>query len=356
MHKRTFISVFIFLSAIVATGCTTSGAIGIDGRISNLNELADRISYKYHGGLSNVKNSPPNLKHHRHYGDFAMTLFNVRAGRNDVPDMINSFRNYCSYIGGFQRDVRNQAAKSDSFSLICEPNEVYGKVKDPAYFLFFVNVLLSPSSLSNTHAAGAHSTDKHKKVETQKKVVPDHTHPDHTHPSHTHSNKGGHTHKTKFDNTNRRNPHSDNANHQSNYLIKTHHKHSYPSNVLAPSTHHGHKKHSHGGHHGYKDWHHSKPHAAIKQNVNPYYLVPRNKNPYYNAPRNTPDYHTIHKHKRASKGRGPKHKKVYKAKGYCVNFLISENQTHSTVFTHMPNYEDYRKRFEAVLESTKNYC
>jgi len=145
MIQSMRVGAFILISVIASSGCAVTGAIEMDGRIRNIGDLGVRMSRDYNGGLTKVARTPYSPRQN-HYEDFSMTLFNVRGKMSDVPDMVASFRNYCLFRGGTQKEVNMYLNTPRSFSIICEPTDKY---KDPAYFIFFVNVLPTRNTLSN---------------------------------------------------------------------------------------------------------------------------------------------------------------------------------------------------------------
>jgi len=312
MVKRYFTRVFVLFIAVVATGCVASGPIAMDGRITNINDLAARMSNKYNIGLRKVANAPSQSKHHRHYGNFAMTLFNVRATMGDVPDMLASFQNYCWYLGGIQKEVGIRRHNQKSYSLICEPKQ-YGRVKDPAYFLFFVNVLLSPKYQTNPEV---YKTD---------------------------------TRKTDIDHANLYIANRYNAHRQGVFRHGANARNVYPSNA------NGYYKDPQYTSSEFSNPGHSIGYYTNARNENGYYLKRRNTNPYdpyrrkpaviSSYPRYANPDNTVAKRTRSAS-----------SPAYCVNFLISENQTYDTAFSDMPSYKKRRAQFEKVLKSTRAHC
>jgi len=262
MLKRYLIRVFIFSFVALTTGCVSSGPIALEGRATSINDLATRLSFRYNGGLNNVRHNKPKSKWHGEYGSFAMTLFSVKASVGDIPDMVSTFRDYCSFRGGIQNEVGLLAESPKSFSIACEPRQPrFGT--DPAYFLFFVNVLLSPSA---------------------KKSIP---------------KARNESYAGKFEGGG----------------YETGYSSGYATN--------------------YRDAYHDAY-----------------RNAYRNAYRDAYGSAYISRGKRARR----KNNINAFADGYCVNFLGSENLTYNTAFSDMPNYKEYRKRFEAVLKKNKAHC
>ncbi len=307
-HFRT--GVIVLFSVFIATGCTTSGPIGMDGRIKNIDDLAARMSFKYNVGLTKVANAQSLSKHHRHYGDFALTLFNVRAKMGDIPDMIDTFRNYCWYLGGVQQIISKRADNSKNFSLGCEPKELreIGKFRsknDPAYYLYFVNVLLTP------------------KFQTDKVAI-----------SSEHDNARVYIHDRK--NAHRRNAHLDKPKIDAHYTSRL-------NNGYYVGGHATHYRHSIGY---YADRQHTNGYSTLHPHTHNYYTKPLNpKNPVSVPYHNPNPYLTV-----------PRPAKPANLGSYCVNFLISENQTYNTAFSDMSKFKEYRKLFIDVLQKTKAYC
>jgi len=309
MLKHYCTGVVVLFVAIAATGCTTAGPIGMDGRVKNINDLAALMSYKYNGGTTKVVNAQSRSKHHRHYGDFAMTLFNVRATMGDIPDMIDSFRNYCWYLGGVQKIEGMAAENAKKFSLACEPKELreVGKFRsrnDPAYYLYFVNVLLTP---------------KFQPDDVAQKTDLDHAS----------------LYIRDREDAYRRNAHLDNPELQTTV--------SRLANGYYTNGHATHYRHSIGY---YANHHHINSYSTAHPHTHKYFTKPLNpKNPAYTRYANTNPYVTV-----------PRPARPANVGSYCINFLASENQTYNTALSKLPNYAKYRKQFEAVLHKTKAYC
>lgn len=309
MFKRYCTGVIVLVSVFIAIGCTTSGPIGMDGRIKNIDDLAARMSYKYNVGLAKVTNAQSLSKHHRHYGDFAMTLFNVRATMGDIPDMINTYRNYCWYLGGVQKVISKGADNSKHFSLGCEPKELreIGKFRsknDPAYYLFFVNVMLTPKFQPEKVAKATELDNANVYIRDRQKAYRRNAHLDKPQPK---------SYTSRLANGYYTNGHATHYRHSIGYYVDRQHTNSY--STLHPHEHH-------------------------------YYTKPLNpKNPSYSHFPNTNPYVTV-----------PRPERPANVGSYCVNFLISENQTYNTAFSDMPNFKKYRKLFIDVLQKTKAYC
>ena len=314
MLKRNCTRVLVIFFAIVATGCTASGStssgpISMDGRIKNIDELAARLSYRYNDGFKKVGKVQAMSKHHQHYGDFALTLFNVRATMGDLPDMIETFRNYCWYLGGIQRVAGRSSEISKSFALGCEPKELreigkYRSRKDSRYYLYFVNVVLTPKFKEEKTAENADAYKAESYINNREKANRQNAHLD---------MPGAHTPLSRLRNGYYTDEHATHYRHSIGYY--SHHQHNNGYSTIHPHE-----------HNYYQD------RSDIK---NPSYTRYSNKNPYNNVARPV---------KPVSTG------------VYCVNFLTSENQTYNTALTKLPNYKKYRKEFISILNKTKAYC
>ncbi len=323
MFKRYCTGVFVFFFVIAVAGCTSTGPIGMDGRVKNIDDLAERISYKYnqryytqnpyYTGQTKVNNAQLVSRHHQHYGDYALTLFNVRATMGDLPDMVDTFQNYCWYLGGVQREHGIRAENPKSFSLICEPKELrelgkYRSRNDPAYYLYFVNVLLTPKFQAEKVAKNADKIKANEYIINRRDAYRSNAHLD---------NPKVQTTTSRLRNGYYTNGYATHYRHSIGYYANRQHNNGY--STIHPHT------HSYYEDSAAKKLLKANPKSTYYPDTNPYNAV---------APRTRPG----------------------SAGAYCVNFLINENQTYSTPFSKMADFKKNRELFKTVLNKTKAYC
>lgn len=313
MLKRNFIRVFVSILAVVATGCVSSGPIGMDGRVTSINELAARMNDRYNHGPTKVINSQPDSPRHKQFGSFVLTLFNVKATYNDIPDMVNSFRNYCQYRGGIQREIGIQQKNPKSFSIVCEPI-VSGYTGDPAYFLFFVNVLLSPNSLAQTTAHQSNEDSHRLNTDARRSS----TNADGLLDGYW-SNKGPARPNTPG--------------------VYQSHRDAYRSNTGTRQLNTGSRQ---------SNTNSLESTASGSWSIRDGYWSYTDANqPKADGNQPNTDGNRYPSNSDTSGSNSP---------ALCVNFLASENRTDRTAFSDMRNYAPYRESFEALLKKSKDHC